>query len=80
MRYGDFTRTREHVMQIASDQVALYVALHAQYAIRDTTRTYAHGFVYGTQVLDDKVVSRLMTDCNARIEIITLIPRRYFTQ
>lgn len=36
-RYDDFTRTWEHVMQIASDQVALYLALyvqHAQFATR----------------------------------------------
>lgn len=55
----------------------LNLALYAQYA-----RFASHTCRFRLRRADvrRKVVSRLMTDCNARIEIVTLIPRRYFTQ
>lgn len=51
-RYGDFTRTREHVMQIASNHRShstLHYTRNTQFATRRV-----HGFVYGSQVFDAK--------------------------
>jgi len=67
-------------MQIASDQVALYLALYVQHAQFVMHRVAYMVSFTGLAGVRHKVVSRLMTDCNARIEIVTLIPRRYFTQ
>lgn len=57
MRYSDFTRTQERVMQIASDQVALYVALYAQY-VQFATRCDATWFRLRCADVRRRVVSR----------------------